>query len=178
MFGGSASRANSGVIGCFRGALEYLGTVFRPDLSHGLVALVVLSALFLVSPIPHLLILGPAAAKRFQGLLVGLGIAGDPQPVAVKLADDAVEFQKLVNQIAEFLGGFGGLVVFVRGFVVLALQDLKQPVVLVVDGLHGGRIASAIGMMQLYKAAVFGFQVFQGVAVGEVFHGVHPFNDL
>lgn len=65
--------------------------------------------------------------------------------------------------------------VFVRFGVVLALQDLKQPVVLVVDGLHGGRIAAAIGMMQLDEAAVFGFQVFQGVTVGEVFHGVHPF---
>lgn len=93
MFGGSASRANSGVIGCFRGALEYLGAVFRPDIIHGLVTLIVLAAGFLVPPIPHLLILAPAAAERLQDFFVCLGIAGNPKPVSAQLADDAVELQ-------------------------------------------------------------------------------------
>lgn len=169
------SSAHSGIVGAFGGSLEYLGAVFCADVVHGLVTLVVLAAFFRVPPIPHLFVLAPAAAERLQNVLVCLGISGDPKPVAAQLASDAVQLQQRIDQIPEFLGGFGGLVVFVGGFVVLALQDLKQPVVLVVYCLHGGSIAAAIWMMQLDEAAVFGFQVFQGVAVGEVFHGGSSF---
>ena len=63
-------------------------------------------------------------------------LAADPEPRAAKLDRKPGKPEQHVEDLAEFFGGLGGLVVLVRVGVVLALELLKQRVMLGVDLLH------------------------------------------
>ena len=65
--------------------------------------------------------------------------------------------------------------VLVRAGVVLALELLKQRVMLVVDLLHDFRAAAHVGVIFQGKTAVSCFQFVKGVDVGKIFHGCSPF---
>ena len=69
---------------------EGLRAILGADLVHAAVSLVPSVAILCVMPIPKFFIIGPAAAGRFQGVLVFLGVATDPEPGAAKLNYQAV----------------------------------------------------------------------------------------
>ena len=78
--------------------------------------------------------------------------------------------QQCRNDRSELFRGFGGLVGFVCGGVVCALQSLEKGIVFVIDLLHSGGISTPVRVMLHTKTAVRLFEFVQSIDVLKPFH--------
>lgn len=160
-------------------APERLASVLGADLRHGGLATIPAGTGLGVVPVPFALALGPATTGRLELVLVGFGVATDPEPGPAQFNLQAVQPQENVEDLPELFCGLGGGLRLAGGVglglgVVPAFEDLKEGVVLVVDLLHGLCAAAAVGMVLHGQAAVCPLELVQGFDVSKVFHGVLP----
>jgi hypothetical protein len=95
----------------------------------------------------------PDQASSFQGVLVALGIAGNPEPVTDQGDVQAAQLQQLVQLIHQFLLDVGHVAVSVA-VVLLAVAGFQSVLILAVDFLHGGKITAKVRMMMHRQGAV------------------------
>lgn len=160
-------------------APERLASVLGADLRHGGLATIPAGTGLGVVPVPFALALGPATTGCLELVLVGFGVATDPEPGAAKLNFQAVQAKKQVKDLTELFGGLGGGLGFAGGVglslgVVLALEDLKELVVLVIYLLHGLGAAATVWVVLHGQTAIGLLELVQGLDVGKVFHGGLP----
>ena len=151
------------------GAVYYLTAVLAADLVHAAFAAVPAVRILSVPPIPELFIITPTAPGSFQRLFMLAGIAADPQPAPAQLYFEAIELQKLFDDLAELLRAFGRLVFLVVRRVPAVFQLLEDFVMLGVDCLHRFSVAAAVGVVLHRQAAVLLLEFIKAVDVNFVY---------
>lgn len=156
---------------------ECLTAVLGADFRHGGLATVPAGTGLGVVPVPFGLVFRPLAASCLEFVLVGFGVATDPEPGPAKLDLKAVQAEQDVQDLPELFGGLGGGFGLAGGVglglgVVSALEDFEERVMLSIDLLHGLGAAATVWVVLHGQTAIGRLELVQGLDILEVFHGV------
>jgi hypothetical protein len=129
---------------------------------------------------PSFFVRRPFEASRFDSVLVGAGVSGQPYPQTAQFDLHTREIQGHFDFHTQHFCHFfqvviirGGLLPFgvcpgLAGVLALFGMASQEGGVFGVDSLHGGQITSVIGMVQHGEAVIFCLRFFGGGAIFEL----------